>query len=288
MHDLDYSGWWQLLGLIPVVNVAFGLYLLLKKGSSETNEYGISTTHPDLKNKINRLNDPTPVSLPVSVPVGSVMKISSAAPSTANDLSLNDDEQWAEALSEWEGSSRRVGLWARLFSENGGDENKAKAAYMSARVVEMQAEIQREADRQLMIKREEESRRMSTRGEAERNALKLAHLAKGECPSCHRIVLMKAAFCPHCSAVFGADSMWKIQPLLREITQLERITAIEALGAAGYVCIEGTGTWKIVGSDKKSSDEAAVYALSAEDLVALGQLASKKRPLSLWANGIAV
>lgn len=285
-HDLGYSGWWQLLGLIPVVNFALGIYMLLWKGAIEENEYGISIQHNNFKSKINRPVEPAPRSLPVAAPAEAFVKSNSAVPFTSTNLSLDDDEQWAAALSEWDGSGRRIGLWARLFSENGGHENKAKAAYLAVRVVEMKAEIQREADQQLMIRREEKSQRMSTRGESERNALKIAHLSKGACPSCHHIVLMEAGSCLHCSALFGAGSMWKPYPLLREITGLERTAAIEALGAAGYVCIEGMGTWKILGSGENSAGESAVYALSAEDLVALGQLASKKRPLSLWFKGI--
>ncbi|WP_157667594.1 hypothetical protein [Comamonas serinivorans] len=45
------------------------------------------------------------------------------------------NDLWAEALAEAEDPEKRqAGLWARCFAEAGGDESKAKAAYVSARV----------------------------------------------------------------------------------------------------------------------------------------------------------
>jgi uncharacterized membrane protein YhaH (DUF805 family) len=40
LHDLDGSGWWALLALIPLVNVFFFLFLLLKAGTPGPNRYG--------------------------------------------------------------------------------------------------------------------------------------------------------------------------------------------------------------------------------------------------------
>ena len=40
LHDLDKSGWFVLLSVIPVINVLFGLYLLFVKGTDGTNQYG--------------------------------------------------------------------------------------------------------------------------------------------------------------------------------------------------------------------------------------------------------
>ncbi|MBQ8418643.1 MAG: DUF805 domain-containing protein, partial [Phascolarctobacterium sp.] len=39
-HDLDRSGYWGLLVLIPVVNFFFLLYLLFAKGTEGWNQYG--------------------------------------------------------------------------------------------------------------------------------------------------------------------------------------------------------------------------------------------------------
>lgn len=40
LHDLNISGWFCLLMLIPLVNIVFGLYLIIAPGSNETNRYG--------------------------------------------------------------------------------------------------------------------------------------------------------------------------------------------------------------------------------------------------------
>lgn len=39
-HDLDKSGWWALLCLIPFVNIIFSIYLLFFKGTDGANRYG--------------------------------------------------------------------------------------------------------------------------------------------------------------------------------------------------------------------------------------------------------
>ncbi len=38
-HDFNGSGWWVLLGLIPLVNLFFFLYLVLKSGDAGANDY---------------------------------------------------------------------------------------------------------------------------------------------------------------------------------------------------------------------------------------------------------
>lgn len=40
LHDLDKSGWWMLLLIVPLVNLFFCLYLLFFKGTDGPNEYG--------------------------------------------------------------------------------------------------------------------------------------------------------------------------------------------------------------------------------------------------------
>ncbi|MGB5737286.1 MAG: DUF805 domain-containing protein [Thiohalocapsa sp.] len=40
LHDIDLSAWWVLLGLLPVVNLIFGLFVLIKPGDIGTNRFG--------------------------------------------------------------------------------------------------------------------------------------------------------------------------------------------------------------------------------------------------------
>jgi len=39
-HDFDASGWWNLLLLVPLVNLIFMLFLWFKRGDEEANSYG--------------------------------------------------------------------------------------------------------------------------------------------------------------------------------------------------------------------------------------------------------
>lgn len=40
LHDIDMSGWWCVLVLIPLVNIIFSLYVMIKKGTEGNNNYG--------------------------------------------------------------------------------------------------------------------------------------------------------------------------------------------------------------------------------------------------------
>jgi uncharacterized membrane protein YhaH (DUF805 family) len=40
LHDVDKSGWYCLLFLVPVANVILGFYLLFKKGTQGINRFG--------------------------------------------------------------------------------------------------------------------------------------------------------------------------------------------------------------------------------------------------------
>ncbi|MBR2734311.1 MAG: DUF805 domain-containing protein [Selenomonadaceae bacterium] len=40
LHDLDKSGWFMLLWIVPVVNVIFAIYLFCFKGTDGYNRYG--------------------------------------------------------------------------------------------------------------------------------------------------------------------------------------------------------------------------------------------------------
>ena len=47
LHDINMSGWYWLIQLIPIINLIFGLYVIFKDGTSGLNEYG-----PDPKGRI--------------------------------------------------------------------------------------------------------------------------------------------------------------------------------------------------------------------------------------------
>ena len=47
LHDIDASGWWAILMLIPLVNFFLGIVLLFRKGTNGENRFGLppSTTN---------------------------------------------------------------------------------------------------------------------------------------------------------------------------------------------------------------------------------------------------
>ena len=40
LHDLNKTGWLYLLGIVPIVNIFFALYLIFIKGTEGDNQYG--------------------------------------------------------------------------------------------------------------------------------------------------------------------------------------------------------------------------------------------------------
>ena len=57
LHDLDMSGWWFLLMFIPYINFAFFLYLSVKKGDTQSNQYGHVDTRPLFASILNRTQE---------------------------------------------------------------------------------------------------------------------------------------------------------------------------------------------------------------------------------------
>lgn len=53
MHDIGWSGWWILVGFIPLVgsiaSLVLGLILLFKDSQPGTNEYGTSVKYPNVR-----------------------------------------------------------------------------------------------------------------------------------------------------------------------------------------------------------------------------------------------
>lgn len=122
-----------------------------------------------------------------------------------------DEALWAQALTEFEGSNRRAGLWARSFSQAGGNEATAKAAYLGSRVLELERERKAEVAEQEQLKcQREERERLAKLAEAESA---YALLPKGKCPNCAAVQALTANECTKCRAVFGSNAAWKLVPL---------------------------------------------------------------------------
>jgi len=46
LHDAEMSGWFGLIGFIPIVNYVFFFYLVFKKGTIGDNKYGTDPKIP--------------------------------------------------------------------------------------------------------------------------------------------------------------------------------------------------------------------------------------------------
>jgi uncharacterized membrane protein YhaH (DUF805 family) len=42
LHDINRSGWWQLVGFVPVIGWLILLYWMVKRGDDGRNDYGLS------------------------------------------------------------------------------------------------------------------------------------------------------------------------------------------------------------------------------------------------------
>lgn len=52
LHDMNRTGWWSLLGLVPYVNGIFVLFLILVPGTDGVNDYGVPARPPTTRVKI--------------------------------------------------------------------------------------------------------------------------------------------------------------------------------------------------------------------------------------------
>ena len=55
-------------------------------------------------------------------------------------LQVDDEKLWEQALAELNSTNKSEGLWAKSFAEANGDEEKARAQYLSARVSKLKSE----------------------------------------------------------------------------------------------------------------------------------------------------
>lgn len=121
------------------------------------------------------------------------------------------EQFWAAAIADFDGSSRRPGLWARAFAEAQGNELAAKANYLRYRAAELQQEHAAGLERERL------------NAEAAQRAAALAHLSaeqrmyadlpKGVCPNCDAIVPLNHVTCSGCKAMFGPNSVWNLRPI---------------------------------------------------------------------------
>ena len=87
-----------------------------------------------------------------------------------------ENDLFAQAYAELDSPNRQPGLWARCFAEAGGEESKAKAAYISERVKGMTSTA----------------------------------VSTGFCPNCSHECQLRAEKCEQCGALFGSGN-WQLR-----------------------------------------------------------------------------
>lgn len=124
-------------------------------------------------------------------------------------MEVNDEHLWEQVMEEVGGPERRAGLWAKCFAQSNGDEARAKAAYMTARVDEIKADREREQAKAKADAIQEEGQRWAS--------------TSGTCPSCGKVIPLQSTECKYCRALFGPDSAWSIRPLSE--TEMRRLAS---------------------------------------------------------------
>ena len=122
--------------------------------------------------------------------------------------SVDDEHLWEIAADELDSNSRRTGLWAMCFAASGGDENKARAEYLTRRVAELLVEAEAP---QLKAQHEVVE-------DAELAAFGLSFPTK--CPQCGGAIRTTTEVCNHCNV--RLDGRYDQKPDEKSNHQLEQ------------------------------------------------------------------
>ena len=198
---------------------AWLFFSLLKR--EEKNKQQPSTSEPPVNVVSHTMSMPPTESVTPTV----ASNYSEQKPQLTLVASVTDEGLWAQALEEFESSSRRAGLWARVFAEANGDESLAKAGYLRLRVDELESEKQKlfaiEHQKQIDIAREIELENLRVKEAlrqealiAEQKAYEL--LPKGVCPNpnCGAVIPLSLTTCSSCYTVLASTGKWSIKPLV--------------------------------------------------------------------------
>ena len=256
MHDVGHSGWWSLVALVPIANFMFGLYALFAPGQEQDNDYGPSPAPTPTPSAVPAQSlpaqlaaEPMPLApsaqihqpklAPVATRVEVIAPIS-AAPEVVG--AEPREEFWAQALHECDSAAMKAGLWAKAFADAGGDERLAKATYMRLRAAQLQAlydeeqqalkfaldqELQAEQEK-LKAQEAEVAEALAKMTEAKRAE---ALLPKGKCPACGEVIPLASEQCPKCTALFTADSNWRVTPLSKYEALVQKAADDEVIRA---------------------------------------------------------
>ena len=179
-----------------------------RESTSSSDEDSSSTQHEIPASPLSSVQPHSPISNRVLTNV-----LSKNVVCKPSDYSVTDTDEvlWATSLAEFEGRERRPGLWAKSYSEAGGDELVAKAVYLKSRVRELQSEREKASAEQKRIDRQREARERLNKMSEEARIEALT--PKGQCPNCDIVLPLTAEKCPKCAAMFGPSAAWKLIPV---------------------------------------------------------------------------
>jgi len=234
LHDIGHSGWWSLVALVPLANFLFGLYALFAPGQNQDNEFGPPTSTPKSPPPLG--DQVTEVSRLAASPMTAMVEVTLQNSVASEVVGVEPiDEFWAQALHECESGAMKAGLWAKAFADADGEDRVAKATYIRLRAGQLQAQYAENQNAlKLALEQELQAEQEKQKAQAIEAAELLAQMEEkeraqilsphGRCPACEVLIPLSSESCPHCNALFGSDSKWKIKPL----TRLDR-TALIAL-----------------------------------------------------------
>lgn len=133
-------------GVLVMLVPKIFLYLYCNKQLEESNENKTTQIVKDLNFTTQEVEHPTP-SKPIkeismedahkrTLPSQSSSKNElnfQIANQTITKVEIDEGTVWADIYKEFDSDKRNIGLWARLFSQNEGNETKAKAEYLKVR-----------------------------------------------------------------------------------------------------------------------------------------------------------
>lgn len=175
LHDTDRSGWWLLIIVVPLIGFIVLLIFTLNDSDSGDNRFGsnpkAASAGPVAQNEaIRKVAETTPTTnVPLTTTIlapelkgrsivnaqnisysGSLPK---SEAKSMNKSFPSDEAFYEKAFNELESADRKVGLWAKVFSEAEGNEALAKANYLKIRSGQFaneyqQAQLEEERQRQ--------------------------------------------------------------------------------------------------------------------------------------------
>lgn len=157
-----------ILSINPILWVINGIYIrnrwndprVMENRSAAGTEPGRETTDQvERFEQVKGALERTPVAgAPLPLTRNLPVKATKGATPTVSLIEQAEEDMWAAALAEENSPNRRQGLWAKCFSESGGVESAAKAAYMATRVSEMKVEARAARQAAEDRRRDEEER----------------------------------------------------------------------------------------------------------------------------------